>query len=279
MADSVMIQGTASDAGKTILTAALCRVLADDGYKTAPFKSQNMSLNSFITKDGNEIAVAQALQAEAARVEAEVNMSPILLKPNADDNSQVILKGKVFKNMSAADYFAKKDKLLEIIKEAVFALKEKYDLLVLEGGGSPAEVNLREHDLVNMKAAEIADAPVILTADIDKGGVFASIVGTLDLLNEKERARIKGIIVNKFRGDPKNFQSGVELIEKHTQKKVLGVLPYLNKLNLPEEDSLGLKNSVAESSFRLREENYDYLAAVFRKHIDLEFLYKIIFGV
>lgn len=279
MADSVMIQGTASDAGKTILTAALCRVLADDGYKTAPFKSQNMSLNSFITKDGSEIAVAQALQAEAARVEAEVNMSPILLKPNADDNSQVILKGKVFKNMSAADYFAEKDKLLEIIKEAVFALKEKYDLLVLEGGGSPAEVNLREHDLVNMKAAEIADAPVILTADIDKGGVFASIVGTLDLLNEKERARIKGIIVNKFRGDPKNFQSGVELIEKHTQKKVLGVLPYLNKLNLPEEDSLGLKNSAAESSFRLREENYDYLTAVFRKHIDLEFLYKIIFGV
>lgn len=278
MADSVMIQGTASDAGKTILTAALCRVLADDGYKTAPFKSQNMSLNSFITKDGNEIAVAQALQAEAARVEAEVNMSPILLKPNADDNSQVILKGKVFKNMSAADYFAKKDKLLEIIKEAVFALKEKYDLLVLEGGGSPAEVNLREHDLVNMKAAEIADAPVILTADIDKGGVFASIVGTLDLLNEKERARIKGIIVNKFRGDPKNFQSGVELIEKHTQKKVLGVLPYLNKLNLPEEDSLGLRNLAAESSFKAREGNYDYLAAVFRKHIDLEFLYKIIFG-
>jgi adenosylcobyric acid synthase len=238
MADSVMIQGTASDAGKSILAAALCRVLVQDGYKTAPFKSQNMSLNSYITKEGKEIAIAQTVQAEAAKVEAEVNMSPILMKPIADDMSQIILKGRVFKNMRAADYFAQKAKLIKIIREALADLKLDYDLLVLEGGGNPAEVNLRDKDLVNMKAAEIAAAPVILVADIDKGGVFASIVGTLDLLTEKERKRVKGIIVNKFRGDPAAFKSGVELIEKYSGKKVLGVMPYLEKLNLPSEDSL-----------------------------------------
>ncbi|MFP4199056.1 MAG: cobyric acid synthase [Halanaerobium sp.] len=238
MADAVMIQGTASDAGKSILAAALCRVLVQDGYQTAPFKSQNMSLNSYITKAGEEIAIAQAVQAEAAKAEAEVSMSPILMKPIADDMSQIILKGKVFKNMKAADYFAQKEKLLGIIKESIDQLKKNYDLLVLEGGGNPAEVNLRDKDLVNMKAAEIAEAPVILVADIDKGGVFASIVGTLDLLTEAERERVKGIIVNKFRGDPAAFKSGVELIEKHCQKKVLGVMPYLEELNLPSEDSL-----------------------------------------
>jgi len=242
MADAVMIQGTASDAGKSILAAALCRVLAQDGYKTAPFKSQNMSLNSYITKEGKEIAAAQAVQAEAAKVEAEINMSPILMKPIADDMSQIILKGKVYKNMKAADYFAEKERLLKIIKEAISELKADYDLLVLEGGGNPAEVNLRDKDLVNMKAAEIAEAPVILIADIDKGGVFASIVGTLDLLTEKERKRVKGIIVNKFRGNPDAFKSGVELIEKHSQKKVLGVMPYLEDLNLPAEDSLQQKD-------------------------------------
>jgi adenosylcobyric acid synthase len=205
MADAVMIQGTASDAGKSILAAALCRVLAQDGYRAAPFKSQNMSLNSYITDAGREIAVAQVVQAEAAEVKAEVNMSPILMKPIADNMSQI---------------------------------KANYDLLVLEGGGNPAEVNLRDKDLVNMKAAEIAAAPVILVADIDKGGVFASIVGTLDLLTENERKRVKGIIVNKFRGEPEAFKSGVELIEKQTGKKVLGVMPYLDKLNLPSEDSL-----------------------------------------
>ncbi|OEG61987.1 MAG: cobyric acid synthase CobQ [Halanaerobium sp. MDAL1] len=238
MADAVMIQGTASDAGKSILAAALCRVLAQDGYRAAPFKSQNMSLNSYITDAGREIAVAQVVQAEAAEVKAEVNMSPILMKPIADNMSQIILKGEVFKNMKAAAYFAEKERLLKIIKEAVSELKANYDLLVLEGGGNPAEVNLRDKDLVNMKAAEIAAAPVILVADIDKGGVFASIVGTLDLLTENERKRVKGIIVNKFRGEPEAFKSGVELIEKQTGKKVLGVMPYLDKLNLPSEDSL-----------------------------------------
>lgn len=238
MADAVMFQGTASDAGKSILTSALCRVLAQDGYRVAPFKSQNMSLNSYITDQGKEIAIAQAVQAEAAGVKAEVNMSPILMKPIADNNSQIILRGKVLKNMTAAEYFSEKDKLLQSIKETLRQLKEDYEVVVLEGGGNPAEVNLRDKDLVNMKAAEIAAAPVILIADIDKGGVFASIIGTLDLLTEAERDRVKGIIVNKFRGDPETFKAGVELIEKHTAKKVLGVLPYLNKLNLPSEDSL-----------------------------------------
>ncbi|MCC3145487.1 cobyric acid synthase [Halanaerobium sp. Z-7514] len=238
MTAAIMFQGTASDAGKSIITAAACRVLAQDGYLVAPFKSQNMSLNSWITKDGKEIAVAQTVQAEAAQVEPIVEMSPILLKPNADNNSQVILKGKLYKNMNAADYFASKDKLLEIIEAALAVLKNNYEVLVLEGGGNPAEVNLRDKDLVNMKAAELADSPVILIADIDKGGVFASIIGTLDLLTEEERERVKGIIVNKFRGDPEKFLQGVKLIEELTSKKVLGVLPYLEELDLPAEDSL-----------------------------------------
>ena len=246
MTAAIMFQGTASDAGKSIITAAACRVLAQDGYLVAPFKSQNMSLNSTITQNAKEIAVAQAVQAEAAQVEPIVEMSPILLKPNADNNSQVILNGKMYKNMNAADYFASKDKLLEIIKAALTRLKTDYDVIVLEGGGNPAEVNLRDKDLVNMKAAELADAPVILIADIDKGGVFASIVGTLDLLSEKERERVKGIIVNKFRGDPEKFAQGVKLIEKHSSKKVLGVLPYLEDLDLPAEDSL--ENNVFKSS-------------------------------
>lgn len=238
MTAAIMFQGTASDAGKSIITAAACRVLAQAGYRVAPFKSQNMSLNSCITRDAKEIAVAQAVQAEAAQVEAAVEMSPILLKPNADNNSQVILNGKLYKNMNAADYFDSKDKLLKIIKEALAVLKNNFEVIVLEGGGNPAEVNLRDKDLVNMKAAELAEAPVILIADIDKGGVFASIVGTLELLTEKERDRIKGIIVNKFRGDPKKFSQGVKLIENHSSKKVLGVLPYLEDLDLPAEDSL-----------------------------------------
>lgn len=246
MTAAIMFQGTASDAGKSIITAAACRVLAQDGYLVAPFKSQNMSLNSTITKNAKEIAVAQAVQAEAAQVEPIVEMSPILLKPNADNNSQVILNGKMYKNMNAADYFASKDKLLKIIKTALTRLKTDYDVIVLEGGGNPAEVNLKDKDLVNMKAAELADAPVILIADIDKGGVFASIVGTLDLLSEKERERVKGIIVNKFRGDPEKFAQGVKLIEKHSSKKVLGVLPYLKDLDLPAEDSL--ENNVFKSS-------------------------------
>ncbi|ADQ15617.1 cobyric acid synthase [Halanaerobium hydrogeniformans] len=246
MTAAIMFQGTASDAGKSIITAAACRVLAQDGYLVAPFKSQNMSLNSWITKDAKEIAVAQAVQAEAAQVEPIVEMSPILLKPNADNNSQVILQGKLYKNMNAADYFASKDKLLEIIKESLTVLKNNYKVIVLEGGGNPAEVNLRDKDLVNMKAAELAESPVILIADIDKGGVFASVIGTLELLTEEERARVKGIIINKFRGDPKKFEDGVKLIEEHTSKQVLGVLPYLEDLDLPAEDSL--ENNVFNSA-------------------------------
>lgn len=282
MAAAVMIQGTASNAGKSMITTALCRIFAQDGYRTAPFKSQNMSLNSFLTESGREIAAAQAVQAEAAKVKADVRMSPILMKPLSDEKSQIILNGQVYKNMTAAAYFAEKEKFIGIIKAAVKKLKEDYELLVLEGGGNPAEVNLRDRDFVNMKAAEIAEAPVILTADIDKGGVFASIIGTLDLLTEKERARIKGIIINKFRGEPEKFKSGVEIIEKLSGKKVLGVLPYLKDLNLPAEDSLNqekikLTAAAEKSSAQKREENYNYLAAEFRKYIDLAEIYQIIF--
>lgn len=298
MAASIMIQGTASDAGKSVITAALCRCLFEDGYKVAPFKSQNMSSNSYLTEAGKEIAAVQAVQAEAAAVEPEVNMSPILMKPTADNLSQIILQGEFYKELNAANYYGEKKKFIEIIKKALTDLKDKYEVLVLEGGGNPAEVNLKDKDFVNMKVAELAEAPVILAADIDKGGVFASIVGTLDLLSAAERKRVKGIIINKFRGDPANFEDGVKLIEKITKKKVLGVLPYLDDLNLPAEDSLNLstdnkakfkldsvfdrkiaaeKLNDYKSAAEYREDNYIYLAKKFRKYIDLELLYKIIF--
>ncbi|MFW6279351.1 MAG: cobyric acid synthase [Bacillota bacterium] len=245
-ARTIMFQGTGSDVGKSVLTAALCRILARDGYEVAPFKSQNMSLNSFITRKGKEMGRAQAFQAEAARVIPRVEMNPVLLKPNADDNSQVILAGKPHKNMTAREYFNKQKQAEEVIATSLEKLKNNYQVLVLEGAGSPAEVNLREYDLVNMRIARMARAPVILIASIEKGGVFADIVGTLELLTEEERKRIKGIIINKFYGAKERFSSGVEFIEEYTGKPVLGVIPYFSEMNLPEEDSLARKTFGAE---------------------------------
>ncbi|MFW6270896.1 MAG: cobyric acid synthase [Bacillota bacterium] len=239
---TVMIQGTGSDVGKTVLTAGLCRVFSRKGYNTAPFKSQNMALNSYITIDEKEIGRAQAMQAEAAGIEPETTMNPVLLKPNADNNSQVVIEGKPYRNMTAKEYFSDQHKILSVIRKNLNRLLRERDIVVIEGGGSPAEINLQDNDLVNMKIARMADAPVILTASIEKGGVFASIVGTLELLPEKDKERIKGIIINKFRGEVKRFESGIEFIEKYTGIPVLGVLPYFEDLNLPEEDSLGQKN-------------------------------------
>lgn len=237
-AKSIMIQGTGSDVGKSVITAGLCRLLVRDGYQVVPFKSQNMALNSFITRDGGEIGRAQAVQAEAARVVATVDMNPVLLKPNQDDNSQLIIHGRAVKNIRAKEYFAEQGKPLEAIKESLQRLAGEWEIIVMEGAGSPAEINLREYDLVNMKIAEMIEAPVILVADIDKGGVFASIVGTLELLTQKEKERVKGIIINKFRGDQERFKEGINFIEIYTGKPVLGVIPYLEDIKIPEEDSL-----------------------------------------
>lgn len=233
-----MVQGTGSDVGKSVITAALARIFAQEGYQVAPFKSQNMALNSYVTNQGGEIGRAQAVQAEAAKVEATVDMNPILLKPKEDTTSQVIVHGRPTGNMTAQEYFNDQQIGLEPIKESLACLQEDYQVIVLEGAGSPAEVNLREYDLVNMKAAELAQAPVILVADIERGGVFASIIGTLELLNEQERERIKGVVINKFRGDVSRLQSGLDYIEEETGVPVLGVIPYFTDFKIPEEDAI-----------------------------------------
>ncbi len=236
---TIMVQGTASHVGKSVLVAALCRIFYRDGYKVAPFKSQNMALNSFVTRDGGEMGRATVVQAEASGIEPTVDMNPVLLKPTGHASSQVILMGKPVGNKSAYLYHR------EYVKEAWGAicgaldrLKKEYEMIVIEGAGSPAEVNLQEHEIVNMKVARLADAPVLLVADIDKGGALASVVGTLELLSPEDRERVAGIIVNKFRGDISLFQPAVEFLEKKTGKPVLGVIPYFKQLRIQEEDTV-----------------------------------------
>jgi len=232
----VMMQGTASSVGKSLLAAALCRVLYQDGYKVVPFKSQNMALNSFITDEGLEMGRAQVMQAEAANVKPHVLMNPILLKPSADTAAQVIIKGKVQGNMTAVSYHKYKPQLKEMLGEVFQELSKDYDVVVMEGAGSPAEINLMGNDVVNMGMAEIADAPVILIGDIDRGGVFASLYGTIHLLGE-HRKRVKGIIINKFRGDKKILEPGLKMLEDLTGVPVLGVVPY-GDFNIEDEDSV-----------------------------------------
>lgn len=237
MKGSIMIQGTMSNAGKSILAGGLCRVLKQDGYSTAPFKSQNMALNSFITKEGLEMGRAQVMQAEAAGIEPSAVMNPILLKPTNDTGSQVILNGKPVGVMPAAEYYRHKRNYIPYIMEAYEKLKRQYDVIVIEGAGSPAEINLKKDDIVNMGLAELVDAPVLLAGDIDRGGVFAQLIGTIMLLEEKERQRIKGMIINKFRGDVSILKPGLAMLEERTGSPVLGVVPYFY-LDLDEEDSL-----------------------------------------
>lgn len=237
----LMIQGTHSDAGKSMLVTALCRIFRQDGYQTAPFKSQNMALNSYITSDGKEIGRAQGIQAEAARIEATTDMNPILIKPSKDMESQVVFHGKPYANMRATEYREDFYHLgLQAIKDSLMKLSNKYEVIVIEGAGSPAEVNLNDRELVNMRVAAIAEAPVILIGDIDKGGVFASLVGTLQLLSEADRNRIIGVIINKFRGDLSLLQPGLDWFEEYTGLPVLGVVPFLPDLEIAGEDSLVL---------------------------------------
>ena len=232
-----MIQGTMSNAGKSLLAAGLCRIFHQDGYRVAPFKSQNMALNSFITREGLEMGRAQVMQAEAAGIEPSVLMNPILLKPTNDTGSQVIVNGEVLGNMSAREYFSHKKELIPDIMKAYHALEEQYDIIVIEGAGSPAEINLKADDIVNMGMAKLVDAPVLLVGDIDRGGVFAQLYGTVELLEPDERDRIKGLIINKFRGDKTILDPGVVMLEEKTHIPVVGVAPYLH-IEVEDEDSL-----------------------------------------
>lgn len=236
----IMIQGTMSNAGKSLLTAGLCRIFKQDGYRVAPFKSQNMALNSFITEDGLEMGRAQVVQAEAAGIKPVVEMNPILLKPTTDVGSQVIVNGVHLGNMSAREYFAYKKQLVPEILKAYHQLEEQYDIIVIEGAGSPAEINLKSEDIVNMGMAKMVDAPVLLVGDIDRGGVFAQLYGTVMLLEKEEQERIKGLIINKFRGDKTILDSGVDMIEELCQIPVVGVTPYM-QIDIEDEDSLSEK--------------------------------------
>lgn len=237
MAKVIMVQGTMSNAGKSLLVAGLCRIFKQNGYRVAPFKSQNMALNSFITSEGLEMGRAQVMQAEAAGMTPMVCMNPILLKPTNHTGSQVIVNGEVLGNMSARDYFAFKKQLVPDIKKAFKKLEEYADIIVIEGAGSPAEINLKQNDIVNMGMAEMVDAPVLLVGDIDRGGVFAQLLGTLMLLEEKEKKRVKGLVINKFRGDKSILDPGIEMLEEKGDVPVVGVVPYM-ELSLEDEDSL-----------------------------------------
>ncbi|KZX17457.1 cobyric acid synthase CobQ [Methanobrevibacter filiformis] len=242
MVKCIMVQGTSSNAGKSVLVAALCRIYSRKGLKVTPFKSQNMSLNSYTTKENGEIAIAQVLQAEACDVEPSIHMNPVLLKPKGNFKSQVIIQGKVIGDMNFYDYQHKfRDTALKAINESLAVLKEEYDLIIIEGAGSPAEINMRKEDIANMEIAHLADAEVLLVADIDRGGVFASIAGTFMLLDEYDRKRLKAVIINKFSGNLDILMPGIDKIEKIINSPVLGVLPYDHDLHLPEEDSASLK--------------------------------------
>jgi len=238
MTHGLMIQGCTSDAGKSTVVAGLCRVLQRKGIINAPFKPQNMALNSAVTQDGGEIGRAQALQAMAAKVPLSVHMNPVLLKPNSDTGAQVILQGHSIGNLNAMDYHSYKPKAAQAVFDSFQILSEQYNNILVEGAGSPAEINLRKGDIANMGFAEAVDCPVILVADIDKGGVFAHLIGTLECLSESERNRIQGFIINRFRGDIQLLQDGLDWLQEKTKKPVLGVLPYLHGLYLDAEDAI-----------------------------------------
>ena len=260
---NLMIVGTSSGAGKSLFVTALCRIFYKDKYKVSPFKSQNMALNSYITKDGKEMGRAQVVQAEASGLEPDVNMNPILLKPSTMNKIQIIVCGKSIGNMSGAEYNQYKKNLIPILKETYSKIENENDIVVIEGAGSPAEINIKEEDISNFAMARIADAPVILVADIDRGGVFASIYGTIMLLNEEDRKRIKGIVINKFRGNKEVLKSGFDIIENLTGVKTLGVIPYTD-IDIEDEDSLSEKYK----SFKLNKNSNKIKISVIKlKHI------------
>ena len=263
-AKTLMVQGTASSVGKSTLVTALCRILRQDGWKVAPFKAQNMSLNSFVTREGGEMGRAQVVQAEAAQVEPTVEMNPILLKPEADHRSQVIVKGKPLGGLTAIDYYALRDQLWSVITESLESLLLQYDVVLIEGAGSPAEVNLKEQDMVNMRVALHCQAPVLLVADIDRGGIFASLVGTLELLDPHERALIKAFVINKFRGDLSLLTPGVNWLEERMGIPVAGIIPYYHDIHVAEEDSVSLEHRRA---MKLRDDWVLDIAVIGLPHI------------
>lgn len=258
-AKALQICGTGSGVGKSVMVSALCRIFLQDGYRVCPFKAQNMALNSFVTKEGGEIGRAQAVQALACRIEPSTDMNPVLIKPTADVNAQIIVQGKPVSNMNARKYINYKSKLITTVKESFKKLADEYEIVVIEGAGSPAEINLKSHDIVNLKMARYAKAPVILVGDIDKGGVFAWFIGTLELLNKNERKMIKGFIINKFRGDITLLKPGIDFLERKTGIKVLGVIPYYKDISIPEEDSVPLDNSIKKKKQKGRGLNIDVI--------------------
>lgn len=247
-----MVQGTASNAGKSILVTALCRIFKNDGFRVAPFKSQNMSLNSFVTPDGGEIGRAQAVQAEAAGVAPTIEMNPILLKPEANSRSQVVVRGKPQRTTGAAAYYTLKPQLWHVVTEALDTLRAEYEIVVIEGAGSAAEVNLSKNEIVNMSVARYAQAPVLLVGDIDRGGVFASLLGTLWLLEPADLGLVKALVINKFRGDIKLFEPGIKFLEEKSGLPVAGVIPYFNDIAIAPEDSVALEQPLAKKqTFKL----------------------------
>ncbi len=254
MAKYIMLQGTSSHVGKSILTTALCRIFYQEGQKVVPFKAQNMALNSYVTKDGLEMGRAQVAQAEAACLEPMVDMNPVLLKPTGNSCSQVILMGRPIGNMSAREYHKGYSlKAFDAVKEALVRLDQNFDTIVIEGAGSPAEINLKANDIVNMRVARHLNAPVLLVADIDRGGALASLVGTLELLDEEERSLVKGLVINKFRGDVSLLTPAVDFLEKKTGKPVLGIVPYIEEMGIDDEDSVSLEEKeTAEKDADLR---------------------------
>ena len=246
MPNYIMMMGTSSHVGKSILATAMCRILYRKGRKVVPFKAQNMALNSYVTRDGDEMGRAQVAQAEAAGMEPMVDMNPVLLKPTGNAASQVIIMGKPVGNMSAREYHRGYSlKAFDAVKEALGRLDKEYDTIVIEGAGSPAEINLKANDIVNMRVAKYLQAPVLLIADIDRGGALASLVGTLELLDEEERALVKGLVINKFRGDVTLLTPAIDFLEEKTGKPVLGVVPHIDQMGIDDEDSVSLEEKQA----------------------------------
>lgn len=274
-AKNIMIQGTSSSAGKSLFTAGLCRIFMKRGFKAAPFKSQNMTRNAFIIDGGKKIAGSQLVQAEAAGIEPETDMNPILLMPNSDTGSMLVIDGEDREDLQAKKYHDVKKSLIPYVENAYRRLEKDRDIIVMEGAGSPAEINLRKDDFVNMGLAHMTDAPVILIADIERGGVFASIYGTVKILDEEDSRRIKGFIINKFRGDVTILEPGIDELEERLKIPCLGVLPY-EKFNIEEEDSLfdGKRGERIEE-IEHREAEYDRLAEFIEKHTDIDKLMEI----